>query len=185
MYLGVFVLKQGLFVLKNTVNIVQNAMTQLVYWLMLIGFNLMYPEMPHLIEGFLDSRSNQPTRRIRPFMLTVDMPLLDISYSFHGMFKVTATLFCSSFRTKLGFFHYLLPSCKQFVIPSLRNVEMGRWLVRCLRFHILAGSTIVHAAGGFAASSSSDVVELTLGKYQTILSSVCPVYSYYGSVGSF
>jgi Amt family ammonium transporter len=174
MHLGFSALEAGFVRTKNTVNILfKNAMIISIGLLTytVIGFNLMYPGDASIIEGVLGFAG-----------FGLDAPAGDagaIAYAdggytywtdfiFQGMFAATCATIVSGAvaeRIKLGSF---LIFSTVFVAISYPITGMWKWgggWLDALGFYDFAGSTIVHAAGGFAALAAVILLGPRLGKY--------------------
>lgn len=174
MHLGFSTLEAGFVRTKNTVNILfKNAMIVSIGLLTyaILGFNLMYPGDASIIDGVLGFAG-----------FGIDSPAGDagaIAYAdggytywtdfiFQGMFAATCATIVSGAvaeRIKLGPF---LIFSTLFVAISYPITGMWKWgggWLDTLGFYDFAGSTLVHAAGGFAALASVILLGPRLGKY--------------------
>ena len=174
MHLGFSALEAGFVRTKNTVNILfKNAMIIAIGLLTycLIGFNLMYPGDAAIIDGILGFAG-----------FGLDAPAGDagaIAYAdggytywtdfiFQGMFAATcATIVSGAVAERIKLVPFLI-FATVFVAISYPITGMWKWgggWLDTLGFYDFAGSTIVHAAGGFAALASVILLGPRLGKY--------------------
>ncbi|MFT6204644.1 MAG: Amt family ammonium transporter [Spirosomataceae bacterium] len=174
MHLGFSALEAGFVRTKNTVNILfKNAMIIAIGLLTyaFIGFNLMYPGDASIIEGFLGFAG-----------FGIEAPegaagLIDYAdggytywtdFIFQGMFAATCATIVSGAvaeRMKLGSFLLFATAFVAIAYPITGMWKWGGGWLDGLGFYDFAGSTIVHAAGGFAALAAAMLLGPRLGKY--------------------
>jgi Amt family ammonium transporter len=174
MHLGFSALEAGFVRTKNTVNILfKNAMIIAIGLLTyaFIGFNLMYPGDASIIDGILGFAG-----------FGIEAPEGDaglIAYAeggysywtdfiFQGMFAATCATIVSGAvaeRMKLGSFLLFATVFVALAYPITGMWKWGGGWLDGLGFYDFAGSTIVHAAGGFAALAAAMLLGPRLGKY--------------------
>ena len=176
MHLGFASLESGLTQSKNTVNILYKnvfiiCMGIFVYFLW--GFKAMYPGPSDTwngiiaLGGWFNAEGFAAVAR-----LTDPSALSYTSYAdfiFQAMFAATAATIVSGAvaeRVKLSSFMVFATVLVLFAYPITGSWEWGKgWLDR-LDFVDFAGSTLVHAFGGFAALGCVLVLGPRRGKYQ-------------------
>jgi Amt family ammonium transporter len=165
---GFAMLEAGLVRSKNvtmqlTKNISLFAIASVMYWL--VGYGIMYPA-EWLIEGWLG-----------PFFAFADLggdPAVDDGYAtgadffFQLMFCATTASIVSGTlaeRIKLWPFLIFVVVLTGFIYPIEASWQWGGgWLAEA-GFSDFAGSTLVHAAGGFAALAGAIILGPRLGKF--------------------
>jgi Amt family ammonium transporter len=165
---GFAMLEAGLVRSKNvtmqlTKNISLFAIASVMYWL--VGYGIMYPA-EWLIEGWLG-----------PFFAFADLggdPAVDVGYAtgadffFQLMFCATTASIVSGTlaeRIKLWPFLIFVVVLTGFIYPIEASWQWGGgWLAEA-GFSDFAGSTLVHAAGGFAALAGAIILGPRLGKF--------------------
>lgn len=174
MHLGFATLESGLTQSKNTVNILFKnvfiiCMGTLAYALW--GFNSMYPSDDTWIwDGVIGMGSLIPTTTDSVANLTNDYAdyTLWSDFIFQAMFAATAATIVSGAvaeRIKLGSFMVGVTIIVLIGYPITGSWEWGTgWLDR-LDFADFAGSSLVHAFGGFAALAAVIVLGPRKGKY--------------------
>lgn len=171
MHLGFATLETGLTRAKNSINILFKnvaivAIATLVY--AVIGFNLMYPGdwmvtevIPSLGLGF-----NVP--------IDANTPLYNAGYTwytdflFQAMFAAaTASVVSGAVceRIKLNAFLVFCTVFAGIVYPILGSAHWGGGFLSKQGFADLAGSTLVHSVGGWAALAGAIVLGPRIGKY--------------------
>jgi Amt family ammonium transporter len=176
---GFAMLEAGLVRSKNvatqlTKNIALFAIAAIMYWL--VGYNLMYPGDAWIIEGWLGGFS---TASLEPVGLDAANASLGYAsaasdFFFQLMFCATTASIVSGTlaeRIKLWPFLFFVVVLTGIIYPieaswqwSEGDETMG-WL-RAMGFSDFAGSTLVHAAGGFAALAGALVLGARIGKYK-------------------
>ncbi len=172
MHLGFSCLEAGFVQQKNTVNILfKNAMIisigLLTYFL--VGFNLMYPQtnVAGLI-GFSGFGLSVPEGAAGGIDYAEGGYTYYTDFIFQAMFAATAATIVSGAvaeRIKLEAF---LIFATVFVAISYPITGMWKWgggWLETAGFYDFAGSTLVHAVGGWAALASVIVLGPRLGKY--------------------
>lgn len=182
MHLGFATLETGLTRAKNTVNILfKNTLIVAIGILTyaLAGFNLMYPGEAWHVTGVIGFSG-----------FGLDMPAgagglmeyADGSYGywtdfiFQGMFAATAATIVSGAvaeRIKLNSFLLFSLVYVMLIYPVVGSWGWGGGWLDARGFHDFAGSTFVHAVGGWAALAGVIVLGPRIGKY--VLGSVKPI----------
>ena len=173
MHLGFATLESGLTQSKNTVNILFKnvfiiCMGTLTY--ALYGFNSMYPGDFNGFFAFGSPIPNSFSGADVVANMTADYA--DYTYwtdfIFRAMFAATAATIVSGAvaeRIKLGSFMIAATLLVMFIYPITGSWEWGGgWLSE--PFADFAGSSLVHAFGGFAAFAAVLVLGPRHGKYQ-------------------
>ncbi len=170
MHLGFATLEAGLARAKNTVNILfKNTLIPAIGILTyaLVGYGLMYPGSFEILDGILGFAgfgvdSSGAIGADQDFTTWTD-------FMFQGMFAATAATIVSGAvaeRVKLGpfliFSTVFVAICYPITGSWVWNGDS--WLGQ-LGFHDFAGSTAVHAVGGWAALAGVIVLGPRLGKY--------------------
>jgi Amt family ammonium transporter len=167
---GFAMLEAGLVRSKNvttqlTKNIALFSIAAIMYWL--VGYNLMYPGDGWLITGMLG-----------PIFATADItgdPALESGYAtgsdffFQLMFCATTASIVSGTlaeRIKLWPFLIFTVVLTGFIYPIEASWQWGGGFLSEMGFSDFAGSTLVHAAGGFAALAGAFILGPRLGKYK-------------------
>jgi Amt family ammonium transporter len=171
MHLGFAALESGLTRAKNTVNILFKNVGVLAIGILtyaVVGFNLMYPgaEFAGQVFGF------------GGFGVATDAAGLTSAYNpgytywtdfiFQAMFAATAATIVSGAvaeRIKLGPFLVFSALYVAICYPIVGMWHWGGGWLAELGFYDFAGSTIVHAVGGWAALAGVIVLGPRLGKY--------------------
>lgn len=151
---GFALLEAGLHGAKNTVNILMKnfadfAVAGLAFWI--IGFTLMY-------GGGLFLAGYEPS---------LNAPAI-AEFFFQLVFAATAaTIVSGAIGGRAKFTGYLIFSAVMTAViyPLLGRWHWGGGWLNRLGFHDFAGSSVVHAVGGFAALAAVMVVGPRLGKY--------------------
>lgn len=174
MHLGFSALEAGFVRTKNTVNILfKNAMIIAIGLLTytFIGFNLMYPGDAAIIDGVLGFAGFGLTA---PEGAAGAIAYADGAYTywtdfiFQAMFAATCATIVSGAvaeRMKLGAFLIFATIFVAIAYPITGMWKWGGGWLDALGFYDFAGSTIVHAAGGFAALAAAMLLGPRLGKY--------------------
>ncbi len=173
MHLGFATLESGLTQSKNTVNILFKnvfiiCMGTLAYavW----GFNSMYPGDNWIWDGVIGNGGPIPDATLAVGNLTSDYAdyTLWTDFIFQAMFAATAATIISGAvaeRIKLGSFMVGATIIVLIGYPITGSWEWGAgWLDR-LGFIDFAGSSLVHAFGGFAALAGVIILGPRKGKY--------------------
>ena len=166
---GFAMLEAGLVRSKNvamqlTKNIALFSIAAIMYWL--VGYNLMYPGDGWSIAGVLGAFS------------TADIggdPAIEAGYAtgsdffFQLMFCATTASIVSGTlaeRIKLWPFLIFTAVLTGIIYPIEASWQWGGGFIAEMGFSDFAGSTLVHAAGGFAALAGALVLGPRLGKYK-------------------
>lgn len=171
---GFAMLEAGLVRSKNvTMQLLKNvslfSFAALMYWL--VGYGLMYPGDAWIIPGFLGT--------IAPAVLEpvgVGADVADISYASVGSDFFFQLMFCATTasivsgtlaeRAKLWPFLFFVVVLTGVIYPIEASWKWGGGWLDGLGFQDFAGSTLVHAAGGFAALAGALALGPRLGKYK-------------------
>ena len=172
MHLGFATLESGLTRAKNTVNILFKntaivAIGLLTY--LFIGFNLMYPG-EWLVDGWFGAWVFGVTPETSGASMTPDYASYTLwsDFIFQGMFAATAATIVSGAvaeRIKLGPFLLFSALYVAFVYTTVGSWKWGLGWLNDRGFHDFAGSTLVHAVGGWGALAGVIVLGPRLGKY--------------------
>ncbi|UWR07300.1 MULTISPECIES: ammonium transporter [Ruegeria] len=170
---GFAMLEAGLVRSKNVaMQLVKNiglfSFAAIMYWL--VGFNLMYPGDGWTITGILGAFS--PTS-LEPVGL--DGVETDLSYASVGSDFFFQLMFCATTasivsgtmaeRVKLWPFFIFVIVLTGVIYPIEASWQWGGGWLSEMGFSDFAGSTLVHAAGGFAALAGAIVLGPRIGKY--------------------
>ncbi len=171
---GFAMLEAGLVRSKNvtmqlTKNVALFSLAAIMYWL--VGFNLMYPGDAWIIPGILGTFS--PTS-LEPVGLADTQTALDYAsvgsdFFFQLMFCATTASIVSGTmaeRVKLWPFLLFVVVLTGIIYPIEASWQWGGGWLSELGFSDFAGSTLVHAAGGFAALAGAIVLGPRIGKYK-------------------
>ncbi|WP_210405489.1 ammonium transporter [Rhodophyticola sp. CCM32] len=172
---GFAMLEAGLVRSKNvtmqlTKNISLFAIAAIMYWL--IGFNIMYPG-EWLIEGWLGpffSITVLEPVGVAPADTALDYASVGSDFFFQLMFCATTASIVSGTlaeRIKLWPFLIFVVVLTGFIYPIEASWQWGGGWLSEAGFSDFAGSTLVHAAGGFAALAGAIVLGPRLGKYSS------------------
>jgi Amt family ammonium transporter len=170
---GFAMLEAGLVRSKNvttqlTKNIGLFSIAAIMYWL--VGFNLMYPS-EWLMEGYLGPFFS--ITALEPVGLDAADASLDYAsvasdFFFQLMFCATTASIVSGAlaeRIKIWPFLIFVVVLTGFIYPIEASWQWGGGFLSEMGFSDFAGSTLVHAAGGFAALAGAIVLGPRLGKY--------------------
>jgi Amt family ammonium transporter len=173
MHLGFATLEAGFVRSKNVVNILfKNAMIisigLLTYYL--IGFNLMYPGESAAggFFGFAGFGIPLPEGEAGGIAYTDGAYSYYTDFIFQAMFAATCATIVSGAvaeRVKLGSFLIFSTIFVTFAYPITGMWQWGGGWLAEMGFHDFAGSTLVHAVGGWAALASIIILGPRLGKY--------------------
>lgn len=173
MHLGFSTLEVGLTQQKNTVNILfknvfilSAGVLTYAFW----GFNAMYP-------GFAEDSAGIFAAGSWFGVDNADVSLMTDAYAgytwwtdfiFQAMFAATAATIVSGAvaeRIKLGSFMLFAVILVGFAYPMAGSWKWGGGWLDAMGFYDFAGSSIVHAFGGFAALACVLLLGPRLGKY--------------------
>ncbi|WP_170831330.1 ammonium transporter [Jannaschia faecimaris] len=170
---GFAMLEAGLVRSKNvttqlTKNIALFSIAGIMYWL--VGFNLMYPA-EWLMEGymgpFFSITSLEPVG-LAAADASLDYASVASDFFFQLMFCATTASIVSGTlaeRIKLWPFLIFVVVLTGFIYPIEASWQWGGGWLSEAGFYDFAGSTLVHAAGGFAALAGAIVLGPRIGKY--------------------
>ncbi|SES28867.1 ammonium transporter [Tranquillimonas rosea] len=171
---GFAMLEAGLVRSKNvttqlTKNIALFSIASIMYWF--VGFNLMYPGDGWIIPGYLGILI-APTV-LEPVGLGAGDAALDYAsvgsdFFFQLMFCATTASIVSGTlaeRIKLWPFLIFVVILTGFIYPIEASWQWGGGWLSEMGFSDFAGSTLVHAAGGFAALAGAIVLGPRMGKF--------------------
>ncbi|MBJ3761641.1 ammonium transporter [Maribius pontilimi] len=171
---GFAMLEAGLVRSKNvttqlTKNIALFSIASIMYWF--VGFNLMYPGDGWTVAGYVGTLFS-PTS-LEPVGLAADAAALDYAsvasdFFFQLMFCATTASIVSGTlaeRIKLWPFLIFVVVLTGFIYPIEASWQWGGGWLSEMGFSDFAGSTLVHAAGGFAALAGAIVLGPRLGKF--------------------
>lgn len=171
---GFAMLEAGLVRSKNvatqlTKNIALYSLSAIMYWL--VGFNLMYPGDAWIVVGWFGTFA--PTS-LEPVGLAAADAALDYAsvasdFFFQLMFCATTASIVSGTlaeRIKLWPFLIFVVVLTGLIYPIGASWQWGGGWLSEMGFYDFAGSTIVHAAGGFAALAGAIILGARIGKYK-------------------
>ncbi|UWQ12667.1 ammonium transporter [Aliiroseovarius crassostreae] len=171
---GFAMLEAGLVRSKNvTMQLIKNvalfSLAAILYWL--VGYGLMYPGDGWIIPGFLGAIA---PAALEPVGVGADVA--DVSYASVGSDFFFQLMFCATTasivsgtlaeRIKLWPFLFFVVVLTGVIYPIEASWKWGGGWLDGLGFQDFAGSTLVHAAGGFAALAGVLVLGPRLGKYK-------------------
>ncbi|WP_370739673.1 ammonium transporter [Palleronia abyssalis] len=172
---GFAMLEAGLVRSKNvtmqlTKNIALFSIAAVMYYL--VGFNLMYPGDGWIVPGWVGILI-LPTS-LEPVGLAADAAALDYAsvasdFFFQLMFCATTASIVSGTlaeRIKLWPFLIFVVVLTGFIYPIEASWQWGGGWLSEMGFSDFAGSTLVHAAGGFAALAGAIVLGPRIGRYK-------------------
>ncbi|MFD2741026.1 ammonium transporter [Sulfitobacter aestuarii] len=164
---GFAMLEAGLVRAKNvttqlTKNVALFALAAIMYWL--IGYNFMYPGESWIIANILG------TTGLKDIKTSVDAGGYSNAsdFFFQLMFCATTASIVSGTlaeRIRLWPFLAFVAVLTGFIYPVGASWQWGGGFLSKAGFSDFAGSTLVHAAGGFAALAGAIVLGPRLGKY--------------------
>ncbi|MEM8956606.1 MAG: ammonium transporter [Pseudomonadota bacterium] len=170
---GFAMLEAGLVRSKNvsmqlTKNISLFSIAAIMYYL--VGFNLMYPG-EWLVEGYIGPffavTSLEPVG-VGAADVTIDYASVGSDFFFQLMFcATTASIVSGALAERLKLWPFLLfvVVLTGFIYPIEASWQWGGGWLSEMGFSDFAGSTLVHAAGGFAALAGAIVLGPRIGKY--------------------
>ncbi|MDX8346637.1 ammonium transporter [Cognatiyoonia sp. IB215446] len=171
---GFAMLEAGLVRSKNvttqlTKNIALYSLSAIMYWL--VGFNLMYPGDAWIVPGWFGTFA--PTS-LEPVGLAAGDAALDYAsvasdFFFQLMFCATTASIVSGTlaeRIKLWPFLIFVVILTGLIYPIGASWQWGGGWLSEMGFYDFAGSTVVHAAGGFAALAGAIILGARIGKYK-------------------
>ncbi|MGR3540427.1 MAG: ammonium transporter, partial [Hasllibacter sp.] len=138
----------------------------IMYWL--VGFNLMYPgDFNGYVGGFFNITSLEPVG-LAAADASLDYASVASDFFFQLMFCATTASIVSGTlaeRIKLWPFLIFVVVLTGFIYPIEASWQWGGGWLSEAGFYDFAGSTLVHAAGGFAALAGAIVLGPRIGKY--------------------
>ncbi|WP_179380876.1 ammonium transporter [Jannaschia marina] len=167
---GFAMLEAGLVRSKNvttqlTKNIALFSLASIMFWL--IGYKLMYPgDGGWLIEGYLGPLFSPYPVNVEPDLATGYSVASD--FFFQLMFCATTASIVSGTlaeRIKLWPFLIFVIVLTGIIYPIEASWQWGGGWLSEAGFSDFAGSTLVHAAGGFAALAGAIILGPRIGKY--------------------
>jgi Amt family ammonium transporter len=179
MHLGFATVESGLCQQKNTVNILfKNVFIVCIGALgyMFYGFNGMYPGWEMGVSKDFFALGKPITNSFDEAGLVANMTTAYATgpmtywtdFLFQAMFAATAATIVSGAvaeRVKLTSFMIYATILVTFLYPITGSWKWGYGWLNTMGFHDFAGSTLVHAFGGFAALAAVIVLGPRLGKY--------------------
>ena len=156
MHLGFTFLEVGLTRQKNSVNILFKNFFVITAGLIIycaIGFNLMYPS-EWLIEGWLGSPDTGLDATTAADLSYNEGYTYWTDFLFQGMFAATAATIISGAvaeRIKISSFMLIASLYVAIVYPIVGSWKWGMGFLDAAGFYDFAGSTLVHAVGGWGA----------------------------------
>jgi len=173
MHLGFSTLEAGFVQRKNVVNILFKNVMILAIGLLsycVIGFNLMYPGADYAggFFGFAGFGLSAPEGDAAAIDYASGHYTYWTDFIFQAMFAATAATIVSGAvaeRIKLNSFLIFSLLLVSFVYPITGMWKWGGGWLNAAGFYDFAGSTLVHAVGGFAALAAVLVVGPRRGKF--------------------
>jgi Amt family ammonium transporter len=170
---GFAMLEAGLVRSKNvatqlTKNIALFSIAAIMYWL--VGFNLMYPGDAWIAVGWLGSLSPTVLEAVGLAETETDLEYASVAsdFFFQLMFCATTASIVSGTvaeRMKLWPFLVFVAILTGLIYPIEASWKWGGGWLDAMGFQDFAGSTLVHAAGGFAALAGAIIVGPRIGKF--------------------
>jgi Amt family ammonium transporter len=172
---GFAMLEAGLVRSKNvtmqlTKNIALFSIAAIMYWL--VGFNLMYPGEGWIIAGYVGPffavTSLEPVG-LEAAAASLDYASVGSDFFFQLMFCATTASIVSGTlaeRIKLWPFLIFVVVLTGFIYPIEASWQWGGGWLSEAGFSDFAGSTLVHAAGGWAALAGALILGPRIGKYK-------------------
>ncbi|SFJ75386.1 ammonium transporter [Jannaschia pohangensis] len=168
---GFAMLEAGLVRSKNvamqlTKNIALFSIASIMYWL--VGYNIMYPgDGNWIIEGYFGTFALKALDDVGGADLATGYSAAS-DFFFQLMFVATTASIVSGTlaeRIKLWPFLIFTVVLTAFIYPVEASWQWGGGWLSEAGFSDFAGSTLVHAAGGFAALAGAIILGPRLGKY--------------------
>ncbi|TJZ92706.1 ammonium transporter [Paracoccus gahaiensis] len=169
---GFAMLEAGLVRSKNVTtqlfkNISLFAIAGIMYWL--VGYNLMYPGDAWTITGYVGDLFSPKALDPVGTGTAEDGYSAASDFFFQLMFCATTASIVSGTlaeRVKLWPFLIFTVILTAFIYPIEASWQWGGGFLSEMGFSDFAGSTLVHAAGGFAALAGAIVLGARTGKYR-------------------
>ena len=170
---GFAMLEAGLVRSKNvamqlTKNVGLFGIAAIMYWI--VGFNLMYPGDGWSITGYLGAFAPTVLEPVGVAPADADLGYASVGSDFFFQLMFCATT-CSivsgtlAERIKLWPFLVFCVVLTGFIYPIEASWQWGGGFLSEMGFSDFAGSTVVHAAGGFAALAGAIVLGPRIGKF--------------------
>ncbi|WP_170575388.1 ammonium transporter [Ruegeria atlantica] len=170
---GFAMLEAGLVRSKNVaMQLVKNmglfSFAAIMYWL--VGYGLMYPGDGWMIGGVLGAISPASLEAVGLDGVNADLSYASVGsdFFFQLMFCATTASIVSGTmaeRVKLWPFFLFVIVLTGIIYPIEASWQWGGGWLSEMGFSDFAGSTLVHAAGGFAALAGAIVLGPRIGKY--------------------
>ncbi|MFY2823325.1 ammonium transporter [Ruegeria sp. MALMAid1280] len=170
---GFAMLEAGLVRSKNVaMQLVKNmglfSFAAIMYWL--VGYGLMYPGDGWMIPGVLGAISPAALEAVGLDGVNADLSYATVGsdFFFQLMFCATTASIVSGTmaeRVKLWPFFAFVIVLTGIIYPIEASWQWGGGWLSEMGFSDFAGSTLVHAAGGFAALAGAIVLGPRIGKY--------------------
>ncbi len=170
---GFAMLEAGLVRSKNVaMQLVKNmglfSFAAIMYWL--VGYGLMYPGDGWMIGGVLGAISPASLEAVGLDGVNADLSYATVGsdFFFQLMFCATTASIVSGTmaeRVKLWPFFLFVIVLTGIIYPIEASWQWGGGWLSEMGFSDFAGSTLVHAAGGFAALAGAIVLGPRMGKY--------------------
>ncbi|WP_375260731.1 ammonium transporter [Palleronia sp.] len=171
---GFAMLEAGLVRSKNvTMQLMKNialfAIAAVMYWL--VGYSIMYPGDAWIIPGYFGSFGTAQLEAVGLVAADADLGYASVAsdFFFQLMFCATTASIVSGTlaeRIKLWPFLFFVVVLTGFIYPIEASWQWGGGWLSEMGFSDFAGSTLVHAAGGFAALAGAIVLGPRIGKYR-------------------
>ena len=171
MHLGFATLESGLTQSKNTVNILFKNVSIIAIGILtyaICGFNLMYPGEFNGFFGFAGFGIASPNGAAGLIEYADGAYTYFTDFIFQAMFAATAATIVSGAvaeRIKLGSFLVFSTFYVALVYPIAGSWKWGAGWLDQMGFYDVAGSTLVHSVGGWAALIGAILLGPRLGKY--------------------
>ncbi len=165
---GFAMLEAGLVRSKNvttqlTKNIALFALAAIMYWL--VGYNIMYPGDNWILQGVFGSIAPKDIKS------SIDAGGYSNAsdFFFQLMFcATTASIVSGTLAERIKLWPFLIFTLvlTGFIYPIEASWQWGAGWLSEIGFSDFAGSTLVHAAGGFAALAGALILGPRIGKYK-------------------
>lgn len=171
MQAGFAMVEVGLNAAKNTVNILAKNVIDLSVGVLLylfIGFALMYPGDNWIVDGWLGTPASFVTRDGVEGTVRGENYSASVDFLFQAAFAATAaTIVSGAVAGRMKFSAYILYSglLTGLIYPISGSWKWGGGWLAGMGFQDFAGSTLVHAVGGFAGLAGAMLLGPRLGRY--------------------
>ena len=167
---GFAMLEAGLVRSKNvTMQLLKNislfSIAAIMYWI--VGYRLMYPGDGWTVAGYIGTLFSPYAVNVEPDLATGYSVASD--FFFQLMFCATTASIVSGTlaeRIKLWPFLIFVVVLTGFIYPIEASWQWGGGWLAEMGFYDFAGSTLVHATGGFAALAGALVLGSRIGKFK-------------------